>query len=205
MQIQILVLAADGYGAGKTTVAEYLMKKGFIATQFMTPMRAMLRGLLQSLCWDDDEIEDWLTGSKKNAELPPPFPAGCTMRHLQQTLGTEWGRHQVGDLFWVDALIHRVGMVTEDIQKLERDGSPERLKLVVDSARRPEEVTRLRAAFGEDAVELLKICGRGQQNGHQIEIPFGGLGEIVVMNDGSVEDLYRQIDTVLDLRIPHFK
>jgi hypothetical protein len=87
---QIIALVGNA-GAGKSTVAEYLVKvHSYRVVKFAGPLKTMLRAIGLT----DDEIE----GSKK--EQPCGMLCGKTPRHAMVTLGTEWARDHIGEDFW---------------------------------------------------------------------------------------------------------
>jgi hypothetical protein len=87
---QIIALVGNA-GAGKSTVAEYLMEvHRYKLVKFAGPLKTMLR----AIGLDDEEIE----GERK--EVPCDLLCGKTPRHAMVTLGTEWGRDLIGVNFW---------------------------------------------------------------------------------------------------------
>jgi hypothetical protein len=47
----------------------------------------------------EDEAEEWLQDWRRDRKIVPEL--SCTMRHMQQTLGTGWGRETVHPDLWV--------------------------------------------------------------------------------------------------------
>lgn len=85
------VIAITGLaGSGKSTIAQMLGARGFKLVKFADPLKEMLKviGLGPA------ELE----GERK--ALPCKLLLGRSPRHAMQTLGTEWGRHQIHDDLW---------------------------------------------------------------------------------------------------------
>jgi hypothetical protein len=79
-------------GSGKTTAARYMQKYyGFVPLKMADPLKAALYALGASA----SELEG------EGKELPSPLFCNRTPRHAMQTLGTEWGRQQIGESFWI--------------------------------------------------------------------------------------------------------
>lgn len=98
-------------GAGKSTVAKYLEKQhNFQRIRFADTIKNMLRvaGL------SDAHIE----GDLK--EKPCELLCGKTPRQAMQSLGSEWGRHMIGEDFWVRLWAARAAqyplVVVEDVR-----------------------------------------------------------------------------------------
>jgi hypothetical protein len=86
-----IIALVGNAGAGKSTVAEYLMEiHRYKLVKFAGPLKTMLR----AIGLDDEELE----GSRK--EVPCNLLCGHTPRHAMVTLGTEWGRDLIGVNFW---------------------------------------------------------------------------------------------------------
>lgn len=124
---QIIALVGNA-GAGKSTVAEYLMREhGYVLIKFAGPLKAMLR----AIGLDDEEIE----GSRK--EQPCDLLCGKTPRHAMVTLGTEWGRDLIGENFWA-------GLWQEEAAMNLNSGRV----VVVDDCRFPNELAAVKEMGG---------------------------------------------------------
>ncbi|MEO7681556.1 MAG: hypothetical protein ABIS14_12855 [Sphingomonas sp.] len=86
---------------GKTEAARFIEAEfGYVRQHIAEPLRRMLASLLRDCnpSYTDQDIERWLTGEWKDGVIVPEL--GVTSRHLQITLGTEWGRQHVGSDIW---------------------------------------------------------------------------------------------------------
>lgn len=106
----IVLLASNGQGAGKSTLAGLLQhassqwnmeaQMGDMVvlgiSSFARPLKETLMYFLTSICGLSKEAaNEHLWGSLKNAQLPG-FPEGVTARKMMQQLGTEF-RENIGD------------------------------------------------------------------------------------------------------------
>jgi hypothetical protein len=85
-------------GSGKTTLAERLQERIALDSarmSFADPIRGMLRSL-------------GLTAAELSIGKNTAGRFGHTARYMLQTLGTEWGRHQIAADLWVNLLAERV-------------------------------------------------------------------------------------------------
>lgn len=163
-------------GSGKSTAAKYLSQKYIMSRRPLAyPLKAMLAAL---------PGVDWRTldGSKEVKEIPLEMFNGKTLRHAMQTLGTEWGRHQFGDDFWVN-------MWTQGIGEMDR--------IVCDDVRFPNEARMIRDKGGILIRIDRQVAGTTINVGHASEKIDLILPDHTINNDGLPEDLYFRLDSVL--------
>lgn len=128
----ILIGFAGRKRTGKDTAGQTLVATlGFRRVAFATPLKTMLRALLEVQRCPHDTIEAMVEGELK--ETPSPYLAGQSPRHAMQTLGAEWGRQLMSPTIWVDATIRAA--------KLHK-------RAVVTDVRYPNEVAAIKAAGG---------------------------------------------------------
>lgn len=107
-----MLIGISGFAqSGKTTLANMLVKNnGYVRKHIATPLRAMLVPLLEEFGiqysaqgtqpGEEPNTYDYLEGRLKEEIIPP---LGVSGRHLQITLGTEWGRVLIDPNLWVNA------------------------------------------------------------------------------------------------------
>jgi hypothetical protein len=128
MTLPRIIALVGNAGAGKSTVADYLIAEhGYQRVKFAGPLKAMLR----AIGLDDEEIE----GSRK--EQPCDLLCGKTPRHAMVTLGTEWGRDLIGVDFWA-------GLWEEEACAYLNGG----WNVVVDDCRFPNELAAVKRRGG---------------------------------------------------------
>jgi len=125
------IIGIAGYaGSGKSTAADILVNEhGFERIKFADGLKNMLRALGLT----DRAIEG------ENKEEPHHLLLGRTPRYAMQTLGTEWGRHCIGEDFWVHYWKMRV--------RARLIASPA-VRIVVDDVRYPNEVQAVQSLSG---------------------------------------------------------
>jgi hypothetical protein len=104
---------------GKSTAAGFLCDAGFVRSSFARTLKSMAKVMLLDLGFSEDEIQYF---EEHKEEVIPLL--SCTMRHLQQTLGTEWGRQLIHPDVWsmtaarcTNGLLNQgVNVVFEDIR-----------------------------------------------------------------------------------------
>lgn len=157
-------------GSGKSEVARILNEDhGFVRVKMTDPLNAMLAAL--------GIAADELNGPDR--DKPHPLLCGKSIRHAQQTLGTEWGRDLIDSDFWV---FHWSEIV---IDVLNHGGS-----VVCENIRFPNEVRMIRSLAGELwRVERKGI--EGPQSDHVSEQyrDFRDAADLVVANDGTLDEL----------------
>ena len=185
---------------GKTTAANYIEARyGFTRVHIATTLRAMLAVLLRDLGYTEADIFDILEGHRKDGWLIPELER--TSRDLQITIGTEWGRELVHPDVWVKTWTH-----------LAR-AHPRAMN---DSVRFRNEEAAIRDQLGGFTI-LIERPGAGPAKftDSWAEAEFYKDGSIywngvhpserldllrpdhIVVNDGSLDDLYAKIDGIM--------
>jgi len=169
-------------GSGKSTVAEYLeLFGGFKRVSFATPVKEMAATLLTvGYCYDRDDV-DWYLAYKE-VVLPK---LGVSMRHLLQTLGTDWGRNMISQSIWTNSVMHRV---------LPRQGEPS--NVVIDDVCFEDEAAFIRSNGGM----MIHLIRPGvEQGGHISESGVSvGANDVVINNSGSIAELLEEIDRAIE-------
>jgi hypothetical protein len=173
----VLVAICGLAGSGKSTCAEFLVREwGYTNIKFASPIKEMLR----ALGLNDNHLEGGLK------EIPTALLAGQSPRHAMQTLGTEWGREQMGLDFWVD--IWRLSAA-----KIIGEGG----KVVVDDCRFPNELRAIRFLNGQ-AVTIQRPVERKPVLPHRSETTPSNT-DFVITNDGGRAHLLQQLCSTLGL------
>ena len=166
-------------GSGKTTVTNYLTKMGFGTRKFADPLKSMLADLLISQGVEPEYTPLFIEGELK--EVPTELLGGKSPRHAMQTLGTEWGRGQLHEDFWVEAALR----------------NPTQRDLIFDDVRFPNEALAIRNRGGivvnvlrEDAPQV----GRHLSEDSLMDFAF----DFVIYNDEDMDTLFRRVDEFLD-------
>lgn len=106
--------------SGKTTVANYLTRHGFIRISFAEPIKEMTIVLLRQMGMTKSEAKHAVYNDK-TIRVPE---IGLTVRQVLQTLGTEYGRDYLHPEIWVMSWRRRVTealdaghhVVTDDVR-----------------------------------------------------------------------------------------
>lgn len=178
-QTQLIAFCGKA-GSGKSTAADHLVAKGWKRVKFAGPLKNMLRTLYADAGLTEAQIEDRIEGVSK--ETPDPLLMGCTPRHAMITLGSDWGRDQIGHSLWT-------GLWFQRVSNLMKAG----YNVVVDDLRFPNEAMLVREMEGQ-------IITIGRRDHVVIDSPsenYSPSADYVVDNNGSVEDLYLELDTIL--------
>jgi hypothetical protein len=184
---------------GKTTAANYIEQKyGYRRQHIAEPLRAMLRTLLLRFGMTDTQIDAFLTGPLKEEVIPC---LGVTSRHAQITLGTEWGRELIGDDLWARLWSYEA----------EQQGG----RAMNDSVRFPNEESAVQGSYGGFTIlvtrpgtrpaafkwgrfgELLYNCFGLMWGVHDSERTDKLNPDYVIVNDGTLEELYAEIDDIM--------
>lgn len=94
----VLIALTGAAGCGKTTIANELEARGFVRVRFAGPLKSMLITL--------GLTRDQVDGNEK--EVPCDLLCGKTPRWAMQSLGTNWGRVQIGHALWSRAALRIV-------------------------------------------------------------------------------------------------
>lgn len=174
-------------GAGKSTLAEYLVREhGFHRVKFADTLKGMLRVVLSDLGFTESEATRAIEGDMK--EVTISHLAGKTPRHAMQTLGTEWGRKQMDDDFWVKIAEVR-------INSLLHDGVT---RVVIDDLRFDNEAALIRSY---DGGQILRISRRGvgpkliHKSEHGID--WSNTAHKVLFNDNTPYALFTRARSIL--------
>lgn len=173
-------------GSGKTTAALHLVDGGFTRLRFAGPLKAMLQAAGLTLDQTDGDLK----------EVPSVLLCGRTPRHAMQTLGTEWGRDLIGGDFWANAW----GLAVDQVGPLSmRTGSSCHWAwgryITVDDVRFPNEAAAIRSRGG--IVVEVQRPGRPPPAETHVSETFDIEPDYIVENDGSPEDLFAKINTLM--------
>jgi hypothetical protein len=195
----LIGLYSPAPGCGKTTLADILVRDhGYIQISFASPLKVMVAALLQQLDIPEDRARR-LTYTDKEAPIPE-ISSRTTARHLQRTLGTEWGRSCVDPELWLKCW---EAQYRRTIAFGEPSGIPDLAapipRVVVDDCRFPNEADLLRNYSGE--IWHLSRRGIDATSTHASD---GGLStypyfDRYLENSGTLHDLKTTLATQLDL------
>jgi Dephospho-CoA kinase len=167
-------------GSGKSEAARLLRSLyGYAGVAFADAGKAMLAKLYKDLGMAAPEVFQMLYGNMK--ERPHPALCGHTSRHIMQTLMTDWGRQMVGYDLWVRAWQVRAS------EHLER-GVP----VVVDDVRFGNEVLAINE-YGGTVIALTNRRGESAGANHVSDSHWRELGDVVISNSGTVDDLRTEL------------
>lgn len=102
---------ADTCGAGKSTVADILMKhfSNVVRVSFAAPLKHMAGVFFASLGFVPEMIDFLLSPDGKATEITSQSTGKVfTPRHVLQTIGTEWGRNCITENVWTDIAKDRI-------------------------------------------------------------------------------------------------
>lgn len=165
--------------SGKSTVASHLLTKhhNFVSIPLAGTLKAMAAVLL-----DDLGIrEDCLYAGDKTEIIY----RDKTVRHVLQTLGTDWGRRMIGQDLWVDVWRGKVKRLMIDYH------------VVVDDVRFVNEADMV-MEMGGLMLRVVRpgavVTGTHPSEGALDNFPFTA----TIRNEGSVEDLCNKVDRLME-------
>ncbi len=105
---QIIGVYSNAPQSGKSSVAGWLVEEhGYLRLPFAKILKEMCKPLFAALGYSVVDIHRFETGDKTDyIELVNDgisLPSGATVRHIYQTLGTEWGRKCIDPAIWITA------------------------------------------------------------------------------------------------------
>lgn len=182
MNARLIGLYSPAPQSGKTTVANYLLAKGWYSVPFAAPIKRMVVQLLNEIGLSEDNALRLVNTDKE--EIIPALRT--TARHLMQTLGTEYGRQCVHPQVWLMCWERAV------TAKLEA-GIP----VVVDDCRFHNEAALVRRLGGE--LWRIERPGTERSTTHASE---GGLDDYPLfdrrlVNDGSLLTLHERVREIV--------
>jgi hypothetical protein len=173
----IIGLYSPAPQSGKTSVANVLQEHGFGRVPFAAPLKRMTCEFLENLGYLEGEAARMVFFDKH--ETVPEL--GVSVRHLLQTLGTEWGRDCVHAEVWVKCWAAQA-------DRYER--------VVVDDVRFPNEAAAIKVKGG--VIWQVVRQSAVHEGPHRSE---GGLDgykfDAVIQNDGSFNDLRSKVLALL--------
>ncbi len=156
--------------SGKSTVASKLEQRGYVIVPFAETLKLMLIPMLESLGYDRHGA-NYLVHQAKQVVVGD---AGVRVRHMLQTLGTEWGRACIHPDIWVRCWKGRAQQYSA---------------VVADDVRFPNEAAMIKLLGGE--MWRIERPGVPHEHGHVSEgslYDFDGFSRHIV-NDGTIDDL----------------
>lgn len=210
----MIVGVAGFIGSGKDTIADYLITfKGFKRMSFAEPLKDAVAAIFG---WDRDLLEGTTKYSREwRDKVDTWWSERLDIKHLTprwvlQQWGTEVGRRAFHDDIWIASIENRLRSVKDNI--------------VISDCRFPNELKsisraggiNIRVSRGENPVwyDAAIALNRGfysagyeqarkvleEHNVHASEYSSVGLEyDHYIENSGTVDDLHRKIDSIIDL------
>ena len=171
---KIIGLYSPAPQSGKSTVAAYLNEQGYVVVPFAQTLKDMLVPMLEALGYDEEGAR-YLTTRAKQVVVRD---AGVSVRHMLQTLGTEYGRQCIHPDIWVRCW----------------KGRAQRHSMVVaDDVRFPNEAAMIKLLGGE--LWHIERPGVPREHGHASEGSldnYDGFDHFIT-NDGTIDELISKL------------
>lgn|SRR5690606_11304893 len=179
-------------GAGKSTVAEYLLAKhAFKIYAFADPLKEMLLALNPLKDRDGVRVADLVHGY--SWDYAKKYPE---VRRLLQRLGTEAGREILGEHVWVQHLARRI--IEDGNEPWQDDAGYVAADVVVPDVRFQNEKEWIKVNEGY-LIYVNSPLTDDRAAGHASETSFTAEdADIVINNNGTHEDLYEKIDYLME-------
>jgi hypothetical protein len=167
--------------SGKTTIARYLIDAGYETVSFAQPIKRMATILLMELGHDLDTIENLLEYGK--GDTIPGIKTN--LRHILQTLGTEWGRDCIHPEVWLMCWEHAA---TRQLNN--------GFNVVCDDIRFPNEAALIRRLGGEIWCVTRPGTERGTSHSSEGSLDNYPLFDRRILNDGTLLNLYDRVQSL---------
>jgi hypothetical protein len=171
---KIIGLYSPAPQSGKTTTADYLTQQGYSIVPFAQTLKDMLVPMLMALGYDEEGAR-YLMNRGKQVVIPD---AGVSVRHMLQTLGTEYGRQCIHPEIWLRCWRKR-------IDKFDA--------VVADDVRFPNEAALIKLLGGE--MWRIDRPGIPLERGHSSEGSLDNYRDFdrFITNDGTIDDLISKL------------
>jgi hypothetical protein len=173
----LIGLYSSAPGCGKTAAAAMLSDHGYVIVPFAKILKEMLHPMLVSLGYDMNKAWKLLTLEKET--VVPGL--GVSVRHMLQTLGTEWGRSCIHTNVWLQCWERRIAhfdrVVVDDVRFFNEADLVTRLGGEMWSIERPGVVANTSHA-SEGALDAYTFTRH-------------------ITNQGTLDDLRRNVETAL--------
>ena len=176
-----LVGIAGRAGAGKSMVAYRLAQlSDYRVMAFATPLKRMaVNFLVDNYGYDQSHAELYL--AHKTIKIPE---LGVTMRHLLQTLGTDWGRQLIDPYLWTNIAADEIAEHMEWTD------------VVVDDVRFESEASLIRD-FGGLVIHLVRPGGVIDHHASEAGIAIKP-DDVIITNNGSEIEVMEQVIRAID-------
>jgi hypothetical protein len=175
---QVIGIYSPAPQSGKTFTATVLVHSGFQPVSFAEPLKRMAVTFLEGFGYREDEALKlvWVDKHKYIPEI------GCTARWLLQTIGTEFGRQAIAEDIWIrcwEARVRRYDTV------------------VTDDVRFTNEAEAVKAIGGQMWKIIRPSAQRNTDHPSEGALDDWDGFDVVIQNDGSLEQFRRKIDAAL--------
>ena len=210
-----MIVGITGFiGSGKDTIADYLVTfKGFRKMSFAEPLKDAISAIFG---WDRELLEGSTKYSREWREQVDPWWAArldlphLTPRFVLQQWGTEVGRRAFHDDIWIASVENKLRTIKDNIV-LSDARFPNELKAVKNTGGITIRVNRgenppwydaalefNRGYYSAGYMNARKVLE--EHNVHASEYSSVGLKhDHYVDNNGTVDELHRQIDSIINL------
>ena len=174
---KIIGLYSPAPQSGKSTVAAHLKQQGYAVVPFAQTLKLMLIPMLESRGYDEHGA-NYLVHQAKQVVVGD---AGVSVRHMLQTLGTEWGRQCIHPEIWTRCWKGRASRFDA---------------VVADDVRFPNEAKMIKLLGGEmwridrpDVANAFDHASEGSLNSYREFDRY-------ITNDGTIEDLISKLQDI---------